>query len=80
MISAGDWFTTGLKSDGTVVAIGMSGSHECDVYNWSDIVEISAGCSHTVGLKSDGTVIATGTEKYGRCNVDTWADIQLPAR
>ena len=58
-ISAGESDTVGLKSDGTVVAVGYNSSGECEVEDWKDIVAISAGWDHTVGLKSDGTVIST---------------------
>ena len=70
------WHTVGLKSDGTVVAVGANGCGQCDVDDWRDIVAISAGdSSHTVGLKSDGTVVAAGEKKYGQCNVSDWTDI-----
>ena len=79
-ISAGDMYTVGLKSDGTVVAVGSNYYGQCDVSDWSDIVAISAGWAHTVGLKSDGTVVATSfiraKEYYcGQCNVSAWSDI-----
>jgi hypothetical protein len=59
-ISAGDFYTIGLKSDGTVVAAGHNAVGQCSVLNWNDIVAIDAGHYHTVGLKSDGTVDAVG--------------------
>jgi len=75
--------TVGLKSDGTVVAIGENKYGQCDVTGWKDIVTVSAGYEHTVGLKSDGTVVATkyiGDRKYyyGQCDVQVywrWKDI-----
>jgi hypothetical protein len=33
---------------------------ECDVGDWTEIIQVAAGYSHTVGLKSDGTVVAVG--------------------
>lgn len=74
-ISAGDWHTIGLKSDGTVVAVGNNKYGQCDVSIWQNIVAISAGLDYTFGLKSDGTVVAVGNNKYGRCNVGEWMDI-----
>jgi hypothetical protein len=62
----------GLKSDGTVVAVGNNAYGQCDVEDWTDIVAIAAGKSHTVGLKSDGTVVAVGNNEYGQCDVDNW--------
>ena len=84
-VSAGNFHTVGLKSDGTVVATNYTDDSkyyrgQCDVQNWTDIVAISAGSFHTVGLKSDGTVVATnyvGDSKYyrGQCDVQDWTDI-----
>ena len=77
-VSAGSNHTVGLKSDGTVVAVGSSNFGQCAVSGWTDIVAVSAGDRHTVGLKSDGTVVATKyTGKYfdGRCDVGDWTDI-----
>ena len=71
-ISAGAYYTVGLKADGTVVAVGFNGSGQCDVEAWQDIVAISAGYYHTVGLKADGTVVAVGDNDDGECNVDSW--------
>jgi len=52
----------GLKSNGTVVAVGDSGYGQCNVGGWTDITWIAAGRYHTVGLKTDGTVVAAGPE------------------
>ena len=68
-ISAGYEHTVGLKSDGTVVAVGGNEDGQCNVQNWTDIVAISAGNKHTVGLKSDGTVVAVGRNSGGECFV-----------
>ena len=65
----------GLKSDGTVVAVGDNNWGECDVDDWKDIVAVSARGGHTVGLKSNGTVVAVGSNNYGRCDVSDWKDI-----
>ena len=79
-ISAANSHTVGLKSDGTVVAVGYNGSGQCDVSEWTDIVAISAGTFHTVGLKSDGTVVAVGDNYSGQCDVDSWKNIKLPKK
>lgn len=73
-VSAGNGHVVGLKSDGTVVAIGANDEGQCDIENWTDIVSISAGGRHTVGLKSDGTVVAVGTND-NRCDVSEWTNI-----
>lgn len=67
----------GLRSDGTVVAVGNNDYGECDVDSWTDIVAVAAGF-HTVGLRSDRTVVATGDNEYGQCNVSSWKGIRRP--
>ena len=74
-VSVGYDHVVGLKSDGTVVAVGMNDNGECDVEGWKDIVEISAGSGYTVGLKSDGTVVATGWDDNDQYDVEDWKDI-----
>ena len=70
-ISAGYSHTVGLKSDGTVVAVGDNYNGRCDVEGWTDIVDISATRYLTVGLKSDGTVVVAGDRNYAK----EWTDI-----
>ena len=72
MGSAGDEHTVGLKSDGTVVAVGGNWDGQCDVEGWTDIVQVAGGDDHTVGLKSDGTVVAVGWNAAGQCDVGGW--------
>ena len=74
-VSAYGSTTVGLKSDGTVVAVGYNEYEQCNVENWTDIVAISASGMTTVGLKSDGTVVAVGYNEDGQCNVENWTDI-----
>ena len=62
----------GLKSDGTVIAVGADDYSQCNVGNWTDIVQVAPGGLHTLGLKADGTVAAVGWNYYGQCNVDGW--------
>ena len=74
-ISAGSEHTVGIKSGGTVIAVGENENGQCNVENWKNIVAISAGCDYTVGLKSDGTVVAVGDNEDGACNVGSWENI-----
>jgi len=78
-IAAGTWHTVGLKSDGTVVAVGDNHFGECDVGNWMDITQVAAGGKHTVGLKTDGTVVAVGRNNGGCCEVGNWTGINQTA-
>jgi hypothetical protein len=81
-LASGSKHIVGLNSDGTVIAAGFNSYGQCNVGEWTDIVQISAGGSHTVGLKSDGTVICAGDNHYGQCeaqptsrNVGGWSNI-----
>jgi alpha-tubulin suppressor-like RCC1 family protein len=69
----------------TMICAKDSSPPECDVGDWTDIIQVAAGYSHTVGLKSDGTVVAVG---YGYAaeegekqpwEVDGWANISQVA-
>ncbi|TNJ54134.1 chromosome condensation regulator, partial [Paenibacillus hemerocallicola] len=67
-IAAGYRHTVGLKSDGTVAAVGWNKHDQCDVSGWRDMVAVAAGWRRTVGLKSDGAVVAVGRNNEGQCN------------
>lgn len=74
-VSAGENHLAGLKTDGTVIAIGKNEIGQCDTTDWSDIVTISGSGFNTVGVKSDGTAVATGYNKDGQCNVEDWKNL-----
>ena len=71
-IATGRDCTVGLKSDGTVVAVG---NNKYDVSDWKDIVAVSLGAHRIIGLKSDGSVAVVGEDIYGEYNVSYWEDI-----
>lgn len=56
-------------------SIYINDKGQCNVSEWTDIVEIAAGPYYTLGLKSDGTVVATGENLNTACNVYGWSDI-----
>lgn len=73
-VSVSTFHMAGLKSDGTVVAIGGNTYGECNTSEWTDIVAIQTGDHTTVGLRSDGTVVSTGsTIKIG--NISYMSDV-----
>ncbi len=74
-LSAGYWYTVGLKADGTVVATGRDDEGQCNVSDWADIVAVSAGYWHTVGVKTSGAVVAAGINTAGQCEVSEWSGI-----
>jgi len=74
-VSAGAFFTVGLKDDGTAVGIGRNDFRQRDVAFWTNLQQISAGVRHTIGLRNDGSLIACGQNKYGECTVGHWRNI-----
>ena len=66
-MAAGGDHTVGLKSGGTVVAVGRNNYGQCNVDSWEDITQVATGDFHTVGLKSGGTVVAVGYNDDGQC-------------
>jgi alpha-tubulin suppressor-like RCC1 family protein len=78
--ATGHYHTVGLRSDGTVVAVGpshwsLSYYGQCEVGCWTDIIQVAAGGYHTVGLKDDGTVVAVGRNDREQCEVGNWTGI-----
>ena len=71
-LAAGEFHTLGLKSDGTVVAVGNNVYGERDVSSWSSIAQVASFRWHTLSLKPDGTAVAVGDNSYGQCNVSSW--------
>ena len=67
----------GLRSDGTVVAVGANTAGRLNVSDWQDIVAVAAGRWHTAGLRADGTVVVTNENwrDYGASDVAGWRDI-----
>lgn len=59
-LALGMFHTAGLRSDGTVYAVGRNDAGQCDVSDWTDIVYIAAGDSCTLGIKSDGSLVIAG--------------------
>ncbi len=65
MISAGDWHSIGLKSDGAVVDWGFKMSPS----GLNDVKAIAAGVYHGLALKSNGSVVSWGDNTYGQTSV-----------
>ena len=74
-VACAQFVTVGLRSDGTVVAVGDNTLGECDVASWTDIIQVAAWGQFVVGLKSNGTVVAAGNNNLGQCNVSGWTGI-----
>lgn len=71
-MAAGQWFSVGLKSDGTVwqwgqdPASGHSNTVPAQVSGISNVIALAAGVVHALALKSDGTVWAWGVNNLGQ--------------
>jgi len=76
-ISTGFSHTVGLKTDGTVVAMGSNANGRCNTYTWRSCVAISAGYNHTTALRADGMVVTVGANESGQCNTSSWRDIVM---
>ena len=75
MVAAGYYHTVGVKADGTAIAVGDNIGGQCDVGDWTDIIQVAGGYGHTVGLKVDGTVVAVGYRGLGQSDVNDWTNI-----
>lgn len=76
-VSVGGDHSVGLKSDGTVEAVGYGAGKELE--EWTNIMAVSAGTHYTLGLKPDGTVVADSKGK-NRPDVSGWSGIKVPDR
>merc|ERR1712232_1441652 len=71
-VSAGEYHTVLLRSDGTAVACGQNGDGQCDLPSLEEgqtYAQVSAGKYHTVLLRSDGTAVACGRNGDGQCDL-----------
>jgi len=46
MVAAGYYHTVGLRSDGTVVAVGDDECGQCNVHKWTNNIQVAALLSH----------------------------------
>lgn len=75
IVATGYQHTVARTEAGTVLATGSNLLGQCNVSEWTDIVQVAAGAYHTVGLHADGTVVATGMNEYGQCDVTKWQNV-----
>ena len=91
-IAAGNSYSVGLKSDGTVWAWGYNGSGQLGdgtatsraipgkVAALADITTIAAGDSHVLALRGDGTVWSWGANAVGQMGNGSTADSSSPVQ
>jgi hypothetical protein len=69
-VSAGAYYSLGLKADGSIAAWGDNGDGACNVpAPNTGFVAVAAGGRHSLGLKGDGSILAWGANYAGQCNV-----------
>ena len=66
----------GLLEDGKVVAFGCNEDGQCNVADWSDIIEISVQHALTAGVRKDGTVVVCGKDSAIKNIVAKWTNIE----
>jgi uncharacterized repeat protein (TIGR01451 family) len=71
-VAAGGNHTAGLKSDGSVLAVGDNNYGQLNVGSWTGIAQVAAGALHTVGLKPFGRAFAVGNNIFGQCSLYDW--------
>ena len=74
-LAVGRRHTVGIRSDGTVAAVGGNDDGQCETSAFSDIIAVAAGNFHTVGLRADGTVVSCGKTTNKQCDVSSWENI-----
>jgi alpha-tubulin suppressor-like RCC1 family protein len=67
-------YTVGLRSDGTVVAVGDDDYAGYDVSDWTDIVDVAVTFRQIIGLRADGTMVEVGN-RYNKFDVSGWTNI-----
>lgn len=72
-VSAGGNHVIAIQNDGSVVAAGDNSCGQCEVTNWTNIVEVAAGANHSVGLRENQSVVVAGDNGY---NVKDAAGLQ----
>ncbi len=69
-VTAGVWYSLGVKFDGSIVAWGRNSFGECNVPSPNaGFVGVAAENTHSLALKSDGSIVAWERNNSGQCNV-----------
>lgn len=61
-IVAGEYHVVAIRNDGTVFATGENKDGQCDLDDWTGIVDVALGNFVTLGLREDNTVCFAGSK------------------
>ncbi len=82
-IQAGQNFVLGLKSDGTVMAVGDNTYGQCNVSGWANIISISVESGYqrgtSFGVNSDGNIVFSGNLSTGATSMPGWTLVEQVA-
>ncbi|MFO7660421.1 MAG: RCC1 domain-containing protein, partial [Candidatus Cloacimonadaceae bacterium] len=70
-IAAGDQHSVALRTDGTLIAMGLNSAGQTTVPAGNNYTMISAGYRHNLALRSDGSIATWGYSSGGLGNVPT---------
>ena len=65
-LSAGEHHVCGLKTDETVVCIGMNDEGQASPPEGEKFVDIDSGRRHSCGVTKDGVILCWGANYYGQ--------------
>ena len=66
----------GLKSNGTLVAVGSKEYGLCNVTDFDDVISVSMGLDHMIVQKKDGSLMSTGRNIAGECEISSWTGLK----
>ena len=66
-----------VKEDGTVMATGSNAFGQCDVEEWTNIVDIAAGNTATTAITADGKVLLAGILPNDIFAAEEWPAVSL---
>ena len=71
-VSASNFHTCAVRSDGQLVCFAANADGQCEVpTDLGAVVAVSAGAGHTCAVRSDGQLVCFGENTYGQCDVPT---------
>jgi alpha-tubulin suppressor-like RCC1 family protein len=68
--AGGEYYSLGVKADGTVMAWGQNGQGQCNVPpGLTGVTAVAPGSWHSLALTDGGMVVGWGLNDSGQCNV-----------